>query len=32
MVLFWLALSAFAIGTETFLLTGLLPMLSARSR
>ena len=29
MVLFWLALSAFAIGTETFLLTGLLPMLSA---
>jgi len=29
MMLFWLALSAFAIGTETFLLTGLLPMLSA---
>ena len=29
MILFWLALSAFAIGTETFLLTGLLPMLSA---
>lgn len=29
MILFWLALSAFAIGTETFLLSGLLPMLSA---
>lgn len=29
MILFWLAVSAFAIGTETFLLTGLLPMLSA---
>lgn len=29
MILFWLALCAFAIGTETFLLTGLLPMLSA---
>ena len=29
MILFWLALSAFAIGTETFLLTGLLPILSA---
>lgn len=29
MILFWLALSAFAIGSETFLLSGLLPMLSA---
>jgi predicted MFS family arabinose efflux permease len=29
MILFWLAISAFAIGTETFLLSGLLPMLSA---
>ncbi|WP_315729209.1 MULTISPECIES: MFS transporter [unclassified Bradyrhizobium] len=28
MILFWLALSAFAIGTETFLLSGLLNLLS----
>ena len=28
MVVFWLALAAFAIGTETFVIAGLLPVIS----